>query len=195
MAIFGAALIIFLETATIVASFLPGDSLLFLLGLSLATWLSDFPVYFALPLVIIAAFLGAQVGYWVGKKIGPPLFQRDRGFFFNRNTVIRTHEFSKKYGNRAVIVSRFVPILRALVPMLTGIGGMPIRKFTQLNAISAVLWVGSLMLGGYFLGQINFVKEHVDLMIVLVIVLTSAPLPLEFLREYLAKRKLNKLRS
>jgi membrane-associated protein len=195
MAVFGAALIIFIETSTIIGSWLPGDSLLFLLGLSLATWLSDFPIYYAVPLVIVSAFLGAQVGYWVGKKVGPILFQKERRFFLNQKTVARTKEFTEKYGNRAVILSRFVPILRALVPMFSAIGEMPIKKFTQLNAISAVLWVASLMLGGFFLGQIPFVKEHIELMIILVVVITSLPLPLELLREYLAKRKLNKLQG
>lgn len=195
MAVFGAALIIFIETSTIIGSWLPGDSLLFLLGLSLATWLSDFPIYYAIPLVIVSAFLGAQVGYWVGKKVGPLLFQKERRFFLNQKTVARTKEFTEKYGNRAVILSRFVPILRALVPMFSAIGEMPIKKFTQLNAISAVLWVASLMLGGFFLGQIPFVKEHIELMIILVVVITSLPLPLELLREYLAKRKLNKLQG
>jgi membrane-associated protein len=195
MAVFGAALIIFIETSTIIGSWLPGDSLLFLLGLSLATWLSDFPIYYAVPLVIVSAFLGAQVGYWVGKKVGPILFQKERRFFLNQKTVARTKEFTEKYGNRAVILSRFVPILRALVPMFSAIGEMPIKKFTQLNAISAVLWVASLMLGGFFLGQIPFVKEHIELMIILVVVITSLPLPLELLREYLAKRKLNRLQG
>ena len=195
MAVFGAALIIFIETSTIIGSWLPGDSLLFLLGLSLATWLNNFQIYFAVPIVILSAFLGAQVGYWVGKKVGPLLFQKDRGFFLNQKTVARTREFTDKYGNRAVILSRFVPILRALVPMFSAIGEMPIKKFTQLNAISAVLWVSSLMLGGYFLGQIAFVKEHIELMIIAVVVITSLPLPLELLREYLAKRKLNRPQS
>jgi len=195
MAVFGAALIIFIETATIIGSWLPGDSLLFLLGLSLATWLSDFPIYYAVPLVIVSAFLGAQVGYWVGKKVGPLLFQKERRFFLNQKTVARTKEFTEKYGNRAVILSRFVPILRALVPMFSAIGEMPIKKFTQLNAISAVLWVASLMLGGFFLGQIPFVKEHIELMIILVVVITSLPLPLELLREYRVKQKLKRPQS
>jgi len=195
MAVFGAALIIFIETATIIGSWLPGDSLLFLLGLTLATWLNDFPIYYAVPIVILSAFLGAQVGYWVGKKVGPLLFQKDRGFFLNQKTVARTREFTDKYGNRAVILSRFVPILRALVPMFSAIGDMPLKKFTQLNAISAVLWVSTLMLGGYFLGQIPFVKEHIELMIVVVVVVTSLPLPLELLREYRVKQKLKRPQS
>lgn len=195
MAVFGAALIIFIETATIIGSWLPGDSLLFLLGLTLATWLNDFPIYYAVPIVILSAFLGAQVGYWVGKKVGPLLFQKDRGFFLNQKTVARTREFTDKYGNRAVILSRFVPILRALVPMFSAIGDMPLKKFTQLNAISAVLWVTTLMLGGYFLGQIPFVKEHIELMIVVVVVVTSLPLPLELLREYRVKQKLKRPQS
>jgi membrane-associated protein len=191
-AVFGAALIIFLETATVIGSFLPGDSLLFLLGLSLATWLSTFPIYLAIPIVLLAAFFGAQVGYWVGKKLGPVLFQKERGFLLNQKTANRTKEFFEKYGNRAVILARFVPILRALVPMFAAIAKMPPKTFIRLNALSAILWVFGLMLSGYFLGQIDFVKKNIELMMISFAVLSSLPLPFELLREHLSSKRSNK---
>jgi membrane-associated protein len=191
-AVFGAALIIFLETATVIGSFLPGDSLLFLLGLSLATWLSTFPIYLAIPIVLLAAFFGAQVGYWVGKKLGPVLFQKERGFLLNQKTANRTKEFFEKYGNRAVILARFVPILRALVPMFAAIAKMPPKTFIRLNALSAILWVFGLMLSGYFLGQIEFVKKNIELMMISFAVLSSLPLPFELLREHLSSKRSNK---
>jgi membrane-associated protein len=183
LAVLGVALIIFIETSTIVGSFLPGDSLLFLLGLSLATWLGSFPIWFAIPIVLIGAIAGAQVGYLVGQKLGPVLFSKDRGFFLNRRTAERTREFSEKYGDRAIFVARFVPILRALVPMFAAIGKMPIRRFIKLNALSAVAWVAGLMLLGFSLGQIAFVKENLELMIICFAIISSLPLPIEILRE------------
>ena len=191
LAVFGVAIVIFLETSTIIGSFLPGDSLLFLLGLSLATWLTGFPIFVAIPIVIFGAFIGAQVGYLLGAKIGPLLFEKDRGFFLNRNTAQRTKEFWEKYGNRAIFIARFIPILRALVPMFAAIGKMPVRKFTQFNLLSAVIWVSVLMTLGFTLGQIQFVKDHIELMVISFAVLSSLPLPFELLRERRLRRKSN----
>jgi len=189
LAVVGVALIIFFETATIIGSFLPGDSLLFLLGLSLATWLNNFPIFAAIPIVILGAILGAQVGYIFGEKIGPKLFERDRGFFLNRATAERTKEFWSKYGNRAIFVARFIPILRALVPMFAAIGKMPVKLFSKLNVISAIVWVTVLMSLGYTLGQIEFVKHNIELMVITFAVLSSLPLPFELLRERYLQQK------
>jgi membrane-associated protein len=189
MAVLGVAVIIFLETSTIVGSFLPGDSLLFLLGLSLATWLSGFPIAIGIPIVFLGAALGAQVGYIFGAKIGPKLFEKDRGIFLNRDTAARTREFWKKYGNRAIFVARFIPVLRALIPMFSAIGGMPVKSFTRLNLLSAAIWVPTLMLLGYTLGQIEFVKKNIEFMVITFAVLSSLPLPFELIRERYSKKK------
>lgn len=195
LAVVGVALIIFFETATIIGSFLPGDSLLFLLGLSLATWLNNFPIIVAIPIVILGAILGAQVGYIFGEKIGPKLFERDRGFFLNRATTERTKEFWLKYGNRAIFVARFIPILRALVPMFAAIGKMPVKLFSKLNVLSAIVWVSVLMSLGYTLGQIKFVKNNIELMIITFAVLSSLPLPFELLRERYLRQKAQRRRD
>ena len=181
-------LIIFLETAFILTSFLPGDSLLFLTGLALATSTSWLPDWVGFILIWLAAFVGTQVGYWIGYKIGPPLFEQNRNFILNEKVLARTHEFFEKYGARAVVLARFVPILRALIPMLAGISRMDLKRFTQLNLIGATVWVGVFMLAGYWLGQIPLVKEHLETTVILIIIFTSLLLPFELLRDRIAKR-------
>jgi membrane-associated protein len=180
-------LIIFLETAFILTSFLPGDSLLFLTGLALATSTSWLPDWLGFILIWLAAFIGTQVGYWVGYKIGPPLFEQNRNFILNEKVLARTHEFFEKYGARAVVLARFVPILRALIPMLAGISRMDLKRFTQLNLIGATVWVGVFMLAGYWLGQIPYVKENLETTVILIIIFTSLLLPVELLRDRISK--------
>jgi membrane-associated protein len=181
-------LIIFLETAFILTSFLPGDSLLFLTGLALATSDAWLPDWIGFILIWLAAFIGTQVGYWIGYKIGPPLFEQNRNFILNQKVLDRTHEFFEKYGARAVVLARFVPILRALIPMLAGISRMEIKRFTKLNLIGATVWVGVFMLAGYWLGQIPYVKENLETTVILIIIFTSLLLPVELLRDRIAKR-------
>jgi membrane-associated protein len=180
-------LIIFLETAFILTSFLPGDSLLFLTGLALATSTSWLPDWVGFILIWLAAFVGTQVGYWIGYKIGPPLFEQNRNFILNEKVLARTHEFFEKYGARAVVLARFVPILRALIPMLAGISRMDLKRFTQLNLIGATVWVGVFMLAGYWLGQIPYVKENLETTVILIIIFTSLLLPVELLRDRISK--------
>lgn len=180
-------IIIFLETAFILTSFLPGDSLLFLTGLALATSSSWLPDWIGFILIWLAAFIGTQVGYWIGYKIGPPLFEQNRNFILNQKVLDRTHEFFEKYGTRAVVLARFVPILRALIPMLAGISRMDIKRFTRLNILGATIWVGVFMLAGYWLGQIPYVKENLETTVILIIIFTSLLLPFELLRDRLAK--------
>lgn len=180
-------LIIFLETAFIFTSFLPGDSLLFLTGLALATSTSWLPDWLGFILIWLAAFIGTQTGYWIGYKIGPPLFEQNRNVILNQKVLDRTHEFFEKYGARAVVLARFVPILRALIPMLAGISRMDIKRFTQLNLIGATVWVGVFMLAGYWLGQIPYIKENLETTVILIIIFTSLLLPVELLRDRIAR--------
>jgi len=180
--------IIFLETAFIFTSFLPGDSLLFLTGLTLSNSNSWLPDWLGFVLIWCAAFFGTQVGYWVGKKIGPPLFERRRGIILNDKVVEKTHQFFDKYGARAIILARFVPILRALIPMLAGISKMDYKRFTRLNLIGATAWVGVFMVPGYWLGTIPFIKENLEVTVLLIIIGTSLLLPIEILRDRLVER-------
>lgn len=180
-------LIIFLETAFILTSFLPGDSLLFLTGLALATSTAWLPDWLGFILIWLAAFIGTQTGYWVGYKIGPPLFEQNRNFILNEKVLARTHEFFERYGTRAVVLARFVPILRALIPMLAGISRMDIKRFTRLNLMGATIWVGVFMLAGYWLGQIPYIKENLETTVILIIIFTSLLLPIELLRDRVAR--------
>lgn len=179
--------IIFLETAFILTSFLPGDSLLFLTGLSLATTDSFLPDWLGFVLIWLAAFSGTQVGYWIGFKIGPPLFESNRNFILNERVVLKTHEFFERYGARAVILARFVPILRALVPMLAGISRMDHRRFTKLNLIGASIWVLVFMVPGYWLGGIELIRENLEVTVLAIVIGTSLLLPIEILRDRIAK--------
>ena len=180
--------IIFLETAFILTSFLPGDSLLFLTGLTLATTDSFLPDWLGFVLIWLAAFTGTQVGYWIGLKIGPPLFERNRNFILNERVVKKTHDFFDRCGARAVILARFVPILRALVPMLAGISKMDHQRFTRLNLIGASIWVLVFMVPGYWLGGIDLIKENLEITVLAIVLGTSLVLPFELIRDRIAKR-------
>ncbi|SCX06372.1 DedA family protein [Candidatus Aquiluna sp. UB-MaderosW2red] len=182
------AAVIFLETAFILTSFLPGDSLLFLTGLALATSESWLPDWLGFILIWMAAFFGSQVGYWIGYKIGPPLFERNSNFLLNQRVLDKTHEFFEKYGARAVVMARFLPILRALIPMLAGISKMDSKRFTKLNALGSTIWVGLFMFAGYWLGQFPLVKNHLEITVIIIIVFTTMLLPIEILRTRIAKK-------
>jgi membrane-associated protein len=193
LAVIGVALILFIETATIFGSFLPGDSLIFILGISLSTTL-NFPIWIALPIVIGSAIAGSQVGYWVGTKVGPALFKRrKRNFFFNEDTITRSHDIIERYGPRAIVLARFIPVLRALVPMLVGIMGMGARKYLRYNIIGAVLWGGVLLLLGWGLGNLEIVRHNLETWVIGFVIVSSLPFPIEILRDYLKRKKAKKL--
>lgn len=188
-AVFGVALVIFIETATIFGSFLPGDSLLFILGLTLATVLNDFPFVPALGIVLLAAIAGSQTGYWFGKAVGPKLFRQRSTWFFNEGTINRTREFFDRYGGRAIVLSRFIPILRAMVPMFVAISGFDRKRFFKLNVLGGTAWVIGLMTAGYLLGGIEIVANNIEISVIIFVVLSSLPLPIELAKEAAKRRK------
>ena len=189
LAVLGAALIIFFETATILGSFLPGDSLLFILGLTLANYLSGFPFPLAVVVIFVSAVAGSQVGFIIGKRTGRALFNRKEGFIFNHKTQERTEKFFIRYGARAIVLARFVPVLRALIPMLVAMTSFNPRRFFKLNLIGGAVWVGGVMTAGYLLGGIAFVKTHIEAFILGFVILSSLPLPLEVLRERIKNKR------
>ncbi len=193
LAVLGCALILFIETATIFGSFLPGDSLIFILGIALSTSL-DFPIWLAVPIIIASAIAGSQVGYWTGRKLGPAILKkRKRNFLFNEENIAKSHAIIDKYGPRAIVLARFIPVLRALVPLFVGMMGMESKKYFKYNVIGALLWGGGLLILGWGLGNIPVVKEHVELWIIGFVVLSSLPLPFEIARDYLNRKKAKKL--
>jgi len=189
LAVLGVAVILFFETATILGSFLPGDSLIFILGISLSTTIS-FPIWLALPIIIVAAIAGSQFGFWFGTRVGPALFKkRKRNWFFNEDTILRSHKVIDRYGPRAIVLARFIPVLRALVPMLVGMIGMESKKYLRYNIIGGLLWGGVLLLLGYGLGTIPTVRENLEIWVVGFVVVSSLPFPIEILRDHLKRRK------
>jgi len=188
IATFAVAAIIFIETAFIVTSFLPGDSLLFVLGIALAPQ-GIGALAVALIVVTAAAIAGAFVGYLTGRAIGPALFERRNTWFFNPTFVERAHHYFDRFGPRAFILARFIPVIRALVPMVAGISRVDLRTATLYNAIGAVIWVFTLVIGGFTLGDIPVIHDNIETAIIVVVIVTSLPFPLELFREYLQRRK------
>jgi membrane-associated protein len=153
-------LIIFVETGLVVMPFLPGDSLLFVVGTLCGAGLMNFPLVGAL--LVTAAILGDQVNYSIGRYFGPKVFQWENSRFFNKNAFNQAHEFYERYGGITIIAARFMPFLRTFAPFVAGVAEMTRSKFTFFNMTGAVLWVGGIVLAGFLFGNIPWVKEHLD---------------------------------
>jgi membrane-associated protein len=180
-----AASIIFAETGLLVGFFLPGDSLLFLSGFlsSKPKGLPHLPsIWLVVVTLAIAAFVGNQVGYWIGRRFGPSVFDRPDSRFFSQRNVTRTHEFFELYGTKALVLARFVPIVRTFVPVMAGVGKMDGRTFMAANAIGAVVWAGGITTLGYFLGQVDIIKNNIELAAVAIVAVSLIPVGVEFVR-------------
>ncbi len=168
-------LIIFCETGLIITPFLPGDSLLFAAGSLAANTSNQFNIQILFLLLSIASMLGNKVNYLAGRFIGPKIFSAKDAWFWNKKHLIEAHDFYQKHGGKAIILARFLPIIRTFAPFVAGIGGMNLRLFTFYNILSALLWVGSLLGAGYFLGSQSFVKAHFTTIIYAIITLSLLP--------------------
>ncbi|GAB3130434.1 DedA family protein [Glaciibacter psychrotolerans] len=175
----GVAAVIFAETGFIVLSFMPGDSLLFTVGLLTATGFVNFPIWVTAAVVFVAAFAGDQLAYYLGRTAGPAIFTRDESKFFNPANVERTNAFFDKHGGKAIILARFLPVFRAFVPVAAGVGRMPYRTFITFNLVGAFLWGVGLTLVGYFLGQIEFVAKYSEFFIIGIILISGIPILIE----------------
>ncbi len=167
----GLVAIIFCETGIFLGCFLPGDSLLFTAGLLAAQGV--FHIWLLTPLLIAAAFLGYAIAYWLGEKIGHWLMKRPDRFWFKKAYLTQTHEFYGKHGGKAMILGRFVPIVRTFLPIIAGLADMPIRRYMLYNLIGAVIWAGGVVLLGYYLGSLIPNAEHYILPMVLIIIVLS----------------------
>lgn len=174
-------LIIFAECGLFIF-FMPGDSLLFVTGLYISTGAIGVPLWLACVLLSIAAVAGNACGYWIGRKAGPPLFHRPDSKFFKPEYVERTHAFFEKYGVRAIVLARFVPIVRTFITALAGVGKMDFRTFITYSAIGGVIWAAGLTILGYFLGHIEFVQKNIDIIAVLIILISLLPAVIEWMR-------------
>ena len=161
--------IVFVETGVVVMPFLPGDSLLFVVGALCGAGLMNLPL--VIGLLIAAAILGNQSNYAIGRHFGPRVFQWENSRFFNKNAFDQAHAFYEKYGGVTIIAARFMPFLRTFAPFVAGVAQMTRAKFTLFDISGAVLWVGGVTLAGYFFGNIPWVKLHLDKIIWAAIVL------------------------
>ena len=151
--------IIFCETGLIVLPFLPGDSLLFIAGTFCASGVMD--PWLLCTLLVVAAVLGNTVNYWVGNAIGHKVFERDYAWL-DKNALEKTHAFYEKHGGKTIILARFLPIIRTFAPFIAGVSDMTHKNFQIFNIIGASVWVILLVMSGYFLGNIPFVKDHLN---------------------------------
>jgi membrane-associated protein len=167
--------IIFAETGLLIGFFLPGDSLIVTAGLLAATT-GVFNVYLLGLLLTVASIIGNTVGYAIGKAAGPRLFTRENSLLFNKKHLYRAHEFYERHGGATVIIARFMPIVRTFVPVVAGMAGMDYRRYTLFNLIGGVGWIWSMLFIGYFLGRyIPGVDQHIELVIVLVVLASLMP--------------------
>ncbi|GAA4843428.1 VTT domain-containing protein [Actinomycetospora corticicola] len=181
-ALLGVALILFAECGLLIGFFLPGDSLLFITGLAATTGLIETPLWGVCVVLVVAAFAGNVVGYGIGYKAGPAIFDKPNSKLFKRENVERTQKFFDKYGNRAIVLGRFVPIVRTFITVMAGVGRMDAKRFFTFSAIGAVLWAAGVTLLGAALGQFEFVKNNIELMLILVVVISLVPIAIEVLQ-------------
>lgn len=182
LALIGVAFIIFAECGLLIGFFLPGDSLLFITGLFVAQDFIETPIWVVALVLALAAVLGNAAGYWIGYKVGPKLFNRPNSRFFRQEYVDKTHEFFERYGNRALVLGRFVPIVRTFITLVAGVSRMNPRRFFTWSAVGAVIWVVLVTLAGYFLGNIPFIKNNLEAAILLIVGVSVLPMVFEWWR-------------
>lgn len=178
----GILAIVFAESGLLIGFFLPGDSLLFTTGLLIVTDQLHMPLWLMCLLIVLAAVLGDQVGYMFGKKVGPTLFKRPDSRFFKQENVEKAHEFFEKHGPKSLVLARFVPIVRTFTPIIAGVSGMRYRSFVIFNIVGGTLWGAGVTLLGAGLGQIDLVHQHIEKILVGIVLLSVVPIVVEYLR-------------
>lgn len=176
------AAIIFAECGLLIGFFLPGDSLLFPLGLFIAAGTVRTPLWVACLVMSVCAILGNIVGYYVGYAIGPRLFNKPDSRLFRREYVDRTHAFFDRYGGRALFLGRFVPIIRTFITAVAGVGRMDPRRYFMVSVLGGIVWASGVLVAGYFLGQVAFVRNNIDLILVLIVLVSLIPVVIEWAR-------------
>ena len=189
----GVFAIVFAESGLLVGFFLPGDALLFTAGffasnprsIDESLWLPLIPLLLG---TWVAAVVGDQVGYAFGKRVGPALFRRKDSRFFKQEHVQRAEEFFEVHGPRAIVLARFVPIVRTFVPITAGVSSMEYRTFVRWNVIGGTLWAFGVTLLGYFLGQVSLIADHIELAIVAVVAISLSPAAVELVKHRRRRR-------
>jgi len=187
-ALWGAAAVIFAECGLLIGFFLPGDSLLFTVGLLVAQDKISYPLWLCCVVLFLAAIAGNACGYYIGDRAGPKIFQRDDSKIFKKEYVEKTHEFFEKYGNRAIVLARFVPVVRTFITVMAGVGTMSFRRFMIYSAVGGALWAAGVTLLGYYLGTVPFVANNVEVMLLAFVAVAIVPVALEYLRDRAAKK-------
>lgn len=177
--------IIFVETGLVVMPFLPGDSLLFATGMLAAQYSESLNVWIVIGLMLAAAILGDALNYTIGKEFGNRILNFR---IFGKNPIKpehinKTHQFYEKYGSKTIVIARFVPIVRTLAPFVAGIGKMEYKTFLKFNVIGGIVWVVSLTLAGYFLGNIPIIKDNFSKVVLIIIIASVLPIIYSFVKE------------
>ena len=183
--------IVFAETGLLVGFFLPGDSMLFTVGMLIATGTIHIPLWLFASAIFVCAFAGDQTGYIIGRKTGPALFKKPDSRFFSQKNVEHAHAFFEKFGGRAVILARFVPVVRTFVPVIAGVAKMNHKTFVLFNLIGAALWGVGVTLLGYWLGQFEWVGKNIDIIFIAIVFISVIPIGVELLKAGVGSKKKN----
>jgi membrane-associated protein len=181
--------IVFCETGLVVTPFLPGDSLLFAVGAFSARPNQPIDIWWVTGLLLVAAILGDTVNYHIGKYLGPRVLSGKYSRWLNPKHLERTQQFFERYGGKTIIIARFVPIVRTFAPFVAGVGTMNYPRFLAYNVIGAVLWVVGCTQAGYWLGNIPIVRDHFELVVLLIVALSLTPAAWEFAMHRLRRRR------
>jgi membrane-associated protein len=181
-ALWGAAAIVFAECGLLLGFFLPGDSLLFTVGLLVSTGVIHHQLWLACLVLVISAFAGNVVGYEIGRASGPAIFRKEDSRLFKKAYVDKTVHFFDTYGSRAIVLARFVPIVRTFITVTAGVGRMDRRRYLTFSGIGALLWAVGVTVLGYFLGQIQFVQKNIELILIAIVFVSVIPVGIEYLR-------------
>jgi len=182
LAVWVAAGIIFAECGLLIGFFLPGDSLLFVVGLFVGNGAIGTPLWATCLILFIAAFAGNLLGYWIGRRAGPSLFRRENSRIFKKKYIDHTEEFFNRYGAAAIILGRFIAIVRTFITVLAGAGKMDFRRYTLYSAIGAALWTVSLTVLGYLIGNVPVIKNNLEYAIILIVVVSIVPIAIHRLK-------------
>lgn len=175
--------IVFAETGLLIGFFLPGDSLLFVAGSLAAKYPDRLNIGLLIMLLCVAAISGDGVGYLIGRKAGPALFNRPDSRFFKREHLLKTQAFYDRHGPKTIVLARFVPIVRTFAPTIAGVAGMKYRTFATYNVLGGIGWITSMSLLGYFLGKMPWVEKNFEKAVIGIVLLSVLPMVVHFLQE------------
>lgn len=181
-AVVGVLLIVFAECGLLLGFFLPGDSLLFTAGLLAKAGVIDTPLWLLCTLISVAAIVGNIVGYVIGRRVGPAIFDKPDSRFFKPAHVARTSAFFERHGGRAIILARFVPIVRTFITVMAGVGQMDARRYLVYSTVGGILWGTGVTTLGYALGNVDVIRNNLELAALLIVAVSFIPIAVELLR-------------